>query len=1529
MNRSNCMRHRSKVLTAAIVAALALGTTGTAVANSAYTLGGVQTLTLQDYLQTIANQQVLAAPVSASVTGNQVGYIGPASAGALTVSGNTVQALTLNFATNVLGANGADNAISLGLLGVQNESLPPGDVNQGIGILSGQLAAAGVTTLLDNANIGLDVIDYTVGDATVTGNALNATTLVNGASNRATGGLNTTPFSSTAPGHVSLDYAPTGASMDATGGVTIGNAQIASNADSSAQVTDSNISLVNAMTGPAGSSAPVTVASNTINAADTVNRGDNRFVAAAGGAVSYAGSVGVVNGQANVGGSHAATVSGTAVGAELDGTAYAGRLSVTGNTMSASAQGNDAAAVDANGNLMRGNVISFADGIDVAGSSSDASLGLSFGSISGTTATTGTADGSLALLSSQGNQGGTISGTIQDSRIVADVATLNGGNLTASANHATASAGGNSAINLVSARGAAFEASVAAGNQQANDSTAISAAATDVTVGVQTGHVSATSTATVADSSIGASVSGNAAQTVVDVGGSYVAAGPASPVSADGGIGSGVSLDAGTAGIAVGNLQANFGAGTMASAIVENANLGILYDYSRINHGGAEGNSRNNTMATVTGNALSAAAGGNSASTAINASGTIGTLTASLVSGQYNANDIQATVDQSAGGMLGIADNGYPMVWGGKPGLDIALTVTDNVINANASANQSANSLTTDFDSSLTLAGGGTGLATDAATGTNHASSALSLLNDQVDDTGNVGSLVEGARTGLDISRSEFVAYTVSDNATSARAIGNSTTNGLTVSAGNLVRAGSGAVASLGNLQQMGADSIALISDSSIGSIQEGNRDSIYGTNNYALSLTSAVTGNTLSAVAKGNVAAGVNAYGNTLTASGTNLVDAGTAPSAAFYGADGQTAAGAFILQSNQSSTAGTRSATVADGFIGNRTNAYFSGNLMSVSDNMLNAEASDNYASNRLGLDFANLATTAMLQNAQQSMATMESTVSNAEIGVDAAANMGKDSVTVTDNTVDASAVANAAASRLDLTAAGSLGGNAADASAFGVPAGYRGAASSAASGIMVLADYGLVNAQSRNGGDVDASIQTAKLGVFAGGYFDERDLSPYTTSNNDGTAAISGNAASALAQGNSSDSRLVLDAGSIDATAAIYSRQLMDSNVSATAADIDIGLRAGGMSLTGPSASPLQAAVMPITVTGNTVDSSARLNDAVNVLSVTADNTVAGSGGDVGASNDTGRFDGFAGAVADFAVANEQSSNSNAMASLASVTVGIFSGSTVLGGSAISIGSAAGQSSLTVSENSLAAQASGNTATNGALLDAAASMSASVALNNDQALTAGAIASDVNDVAVASGNRAGATGSITSTNLTTTGNEVSGSASGNSASNAISVQGVALNGMGMSAEGAINGIAGTSTAIANYALNSVQKNDAVIGSAMASISIGTNVVGGVGALTNSTATVGNNRVLGSASGNSASNSIALASATGMPSASLVSSQVNTAAVGSMVNNVRIGVIAGGLPGLSNSPVAVTGNSIIASAAGNSAINQIGVGK
>ena len=152
----------------------------------------------------------------------------------------------------------------------------------------------------------------------------------------------------------------------------------------------------------------------------------------------------------------------------------------------------------------------------------------------------------------------------------------------------------------------------------------------------------------------------------------------------------------------------------------------------------------------------------------------------------------------------------------------------------------------------------------------------------------------------------------------------------------------------------------------------------------------------------------------------------------------------------------------------------------------------------------------------------------------------------------------------------------------------------------------------------------------------------------------STVSDNAVTVLGQGNSAGNGLALSGSSIDASAALFNSQSMSSAVNASASDIRVDVNADGQLLDGVSQ----------TVTGNSVAVSAGLNDATNALSVDAANTVGGNVGLAGASNDTGSFDGFTGAVADFAVTNLQDSTGTATASLVDARAGILMGDGALG-------------------------------------------------------------------------------------------------------------------------------------------------------------------------------------------------------------------------------------------------------------------------
>jgi hypothetical protein len=302
---------------------------------------------------------------------------------------------------------------------------------------------------------------------------------------------------------------------------------------------------------------------------------------------------------------------------------------------------------------------------------------------------------------------------------------------------------------------------------------------------------------------------------------------------------------------------------------------------------------------------------------------------------------------------------------------------------------------------------------------------------------------------------------------------------------------------------------------------------------------------------------------------------------------------------------------------------------------------------------------------------------------------------------------------------------------------------------------------------------------------------------------------------------------------------------------------------------------------------------------------------------------------GAVADYAVSNDQFALSNAFATLTPGLTGIESGG-IIGTNA------GGLSALTVADNRFAAQASINSASNSLILDGAASISASAALSNAQYSAGVEATAQIGGAQI--GVYASGGGDISNANVAVSTNSLSASASGNSASSSLTVQPVALNagpvgaalttGSRLSVSGMLNGVIPVAVANANNTLANQQENYTAINASVGDSNIGLNAgaPGAGSALFTSTATVGGNSAMASASGNSASNTITLASLpTGVNSSALVSNQLNTASVGASVSNVQIGVNAGGV---STSPVTISGNTISATAVGNSVSNHIGIG-
>ena len=97
---------------------------------------------------------------------------------------------------------------------------------------------------------------------------------------------------------------------------------------------------------------------------------------------------------------------------------------------------------------------------------------------------------------------------------------------------------------------------------------------------------------------------------------------------------------------------------------------------------------------------------------------------------------------------------------------------------------------------------------------------------------------------------------------------------------------------------------------------------------------------------------------------------------------------------------------------------------------------------------------------------------------------------------------------------------------------------------------------------------------------------------------------------------------------------------------------------------------------------------------------------------------------------------------------------------------------------------------------------------------------------------------------------------------------------------------------------------------------------------AMVNGTVGVVGNSVQSAAYGNSASNLLTVGALnSGMPTAAIGNSQTNTASVVASVTTVAVG-IQSGVGGISGSSLAVTGNSVSATAIGNNAASAITAG-
>jgi hypothetical protein len=560
------------------------------------------------------------------------------------------------------------------------------------------------------------------------------------------------------------------------------------------------------------------------------------------------------------------------------------------------------------------------------------------------------------------------------------------------------------------------------------------------------------------------------------------------------------------------------------------------------------------------------------------------------------------------------------------------------------------------------------------------------------------------------------------------------------------------------------------------------------------------------------------------------------------------------------------------------NATGVNVDAGTLNLNTNNVLASASGSYAINNLAI----AATT--LTQASAAVASIQVAGSNGP-SVSATVTGGVNLITGDVGDATASFLA-AKDNNIKATALGNVMGNTLTVSASTLTPGGSGSTLSRqiSGGAESNADFSIVSDQNMLG-PVSATA-TGTVGITTGAVYDS-------------TLSLTGNTLKSLAQANSISNDLVITATQQNnVTASVVSHQ-GDSDgdlntATATTAPVGLGaLRISTGGLTNAS----------VAITGNTISAVAGKNEAFNNLTVRGSNILGRndtvSGLAVGTASATG---------VDFSVINEQLTNTAVTATLNTgasgfVTTGAFSGG-----------------SVSLSDNTVAATANANTASNTLTLAATNRLEASGVINNVQALTTSGVeigASVTGALNVETTSTAG------NASVAVAGNVVKAAASANQAFNALNA--TAANGI-TSAGSATAPVSGTATP--TYAVLNSQSTGS-----------GTSVMGTINGFTmggaqlsgalnsGGTASVTGNLVQATGYGNSASNAIlvsALPVTLNTASASITNVQYNLASVSATVSNVAIQA-SGTNVSTSSGGVNISGNNIVAMAVGNRAVNTI----
>lgn len=796
----------------------------------------------------------------------------------------------------------------------------------------------------------------------------------------------------------------------------------------------------------------------------------------------------------------------------------------------------------------------------------------------------------------------------------------------------------------------------------------------------------------------------------------------------------------------------------------------------------------------------------------------------------------------------------------------------------------------------------------------------------------------------------------LSDNNILAKSILNSATSIVQASAASSAFSGSVAVTNgQSNLNtNTSLQQIAKVQNGDVMANVQG------GATETRISGTVNVNGNTVSANATGNSAGARNSSGTLLA--GNAIVFEGNADIQGPIGSkawDEQLDSGRsslissvstdndadLLVNSLQRNMGLTFLASVNPSEISSKADNLISG-AISQNGNTQSATVSGNLVGNLItagtGASIGNIQSNAAIVNLQDNKnvtgtATVEDAVQKVSVGRAAVAAVSG-TISLNNNTIQATAEGNAASSAINLKASALSVGQGMGLTSLMTPNTDTDPVTTTEYLGSSFAAVSVLNAQKNSALSLTSNLENSSVSA------EVKIPNGAALSLSGSAVSVNGNRLLSTASGNDAGNSVTLSASTAPSlTASVGNTQFNSGNVSGapsatTFAGTSIEANAGFDNALSVGFSGLNlASASSVGLNTNSIGASAKGSNASNTLSVTAENASGAGESDVfsdnapsSQANDPNAFSSVR-SYADLGLANAQAARGTTTAANvnASVTGAV---------------AAVNNSGLTVNSNSVSAAASLNSATNSVALNIGNLNGMTASLASAQTTANSGTTTDANSKATAQTNGAvslTATGAVEAvSSMTLASNTVSASASANTASNTLALTGTTASGRDINLStfeestlyvaGASNKDDGTALAAADFSLANKQK--IVASSALTVYSADTTatvkaVVGG--ALTDASVTVRDNITSARSSGNDASNTISMAvDNLSKPNTALASMQtMDTAKFTATVTdtNATLGTGVSITGTASNAQVAVTGNQVKASALGNVVTNRV----